>query len=623
MKTTRAGIINPLNSDTMTIKLRNIAIIAHVDHGKTTLVDQLLQQSGTLVEHKKTQERVMDSNPQEQERGITILAKNTAITWNDTRINILDTPGHADFGGEVERVLSMVDSVLLLVDAVDGPMPQTRFVTQKAFAMGFKPIVVVNKIDRDGARPEWAVDQTFDLFDNLGATDEQLDFPILYASALQGYASLDPTARSGDMQPLFNAIVEHVEPPKVDSDGPFQLQISQLDYDTYTGIIGIGRINRGSISTNSPITLIDKNHKKRQARILQVLGFHGLKREEIPKAHAGDIIGITGIDPLNISDTLCDNSQVEALPALSVDEPTVSMTFQANNSPFSGQDGKLVTARAIANRLEEELKTNVALRVETASDNDKFIVKGRGELHLAILIETMRREGFELAVSRPEVILRKKADGELEEPYENLVIDIETSHQGTIIEELGLRKAQMSEMQTGTDGRIRIEYTIPTRGLIGFRSSFLTLTSGTGIMHSVFSHYGPYLKLKIGQRNNGVLIANGQGKALAYALFNLQPRGKLFLGHGEQVYTGMLVGIHSKDNDLVVNPLKAKQLTNVRAAGTDENLILVPPIRYSLEQALDFINDDELVEITPKHIRLRKKTLEESDRKRLSRSKDA
>ena len=623
MKTTRAGIINPLNSDTMTIKLRNIAIIAHVDHGKTTLVDQLLQQSGTLVEHKKTQERVMDSNPQEQERGITILAKNTAITWNDTRINILDTPGHADFGGEVERVLSMVDSVLLLVDAVDGPMPQTRFVTQKAFAMGFKPIVVVNKIDRDGARPEWAVDQTFDLFDNLGATDEQLDFPILYASALQGYASLDPTARSGDMQPLFNAIVEHVEPPKVDSDGPFQLQISQLDYDTYTGIIGIGRINRGSISTNSPITLIDKNHKKRQARILQVLGFHGLKREEIPKAHAGDIIGITGIDPLNISDTLCDNSQVEALPALSVDEPTVSMTFQANNSPFSGQDGKLVTARAIANRLEEELKTNVALRVETASDNDKFIVKGRGELHLAILIETMRREGFELAVSRPEVILRKKADGELEEPYESLVIDIETSHQGTIIEELGLRKAQMSEMQTGTDGRIRIEYTIPTRGLIGFRSSFLTLTSGTGIMHSVFSHYGPYLKLKIGQRNNGVLIANGQGKALAYALFNLQPRGKLFLGHGEQVYTGMLVGIHSKDNDLVVNPLKAKQLTNVRAAGTDENLILVPPIRYSLEQALDFINDDELVEITPKHIRLRKKILEESDRKRLSRSKDA
>ena len=622
MKTTHAGIINPLNSDTMTIKLRNIAIIAHVDHGKTTLVDQLLQQSGTLVEHKKTQERVMDSNPQEQERGITILAKNTAITWNDTRINILDTPGHADFGGEVERVLSMVDSVLLLVDAVDGPMPQTRFVTQKAFAMGFKPIVVVNKIDRDGARPEWAVDQTFDLFDNLGATDEQLDFPILYASALQGYASLDPTARSGDMQPLFNAIVEHVEPPKVDPDGPFQLQISQLDYDTYTGIIGIGRINRGSISTNSPITLIDKNHKKRQARILQVLGFHGLKREEIPEAHAGDIIGITGIDPLNISDTLCDNSQVEALPALSVDEPTVSMTFQANTSPFSGQDGKLVTARAIANRLEEELKTNVALRVETASDNDKFIVKGRGELHLAILIETMRREGFELAVSRPEVILRKTTTGELEEPYENLVIDIETTHQGTIIEELGLRKAQMSEMQTGTDGRIRIEYTIPTRGLIGFRSSFLTLTSGTGIMHSVFSHYGPYLKLKIGQRNNGVLIANGQGKALAYALFNLQPRGKLFLGHGEQVYTGMLVGIHSKDNDLVVNPLKAKQLTNIRAAGTDENLILVPPIRYSLEQALDFINDDELVEITPKHIRLRKKILEESDRKRLSRSKD-
>ena len=602
-------------------QLRNIAIIAHVDHGKTTLVDQLLQQSGTLDQHKQAQTRVMDSNPQEQERGITILAKNTAITWKETRINILDTPGHADFGGEVERVLSMVDSVLLLIDAVDGPMPQTRFVTQKAFAMGFKPIVVVNKIDRDGARPEWAVDQTFDLFDNLGATDEQLDFPILYASALQGYASLDPNARSGNMEPLFSAIIEHVQPPKVDADGPFQLQISQLDYDTYTGIIGIGRIHRGKISTNTAITLIDKNLKKRSCRILQVLGFHGLKREEIPHAEAGDIIGVTGIDPLNISDTLCDSNHIEARPPLSVDEPTVSMTFQANTSPFSGQDGKLVTARAISNRLEEELKTNVALRVETTADNDKFIVKGRGELHLAILIETMRREGFELAVSRPEVILHKTQSGDLEEPYENLIIDIESTHQGTIIEELGLRKGQMQEMQTGTDGRIRIEYTIPTRGLIGFRSRFLTMTSGTGIMHSIFSHYGPYLTLKIGQRNNGVLIANGQGKALAYALYNLQPRGKLFIGHGEQVYTGMLVGIHSKDNDLVVNPLKAKQLTNIRAAGTDESLILVTPIRFSLEQALDFINDDELVEITPKHIRLRKKILEESERKRLSRTK--
>ena len=603
----------------MSQALRNIAIIAHVDHGKTTLVDQLLKQSGTLDQNKNTHERVMDSNPQEQERGITILAKNTAITWKDIRINILDTPGHADFGGEVERVLSMVDSVLLLVDAVDGPMPQTRFVTQKAFAMGFKPIVVVNKIDRDGARPEWAVDQTFDLFDNLGATDEQLDFPILYASALQGYASFDPTARSGNMDPLFQAICDNVCAPKVDPTGPFQLQISQLDYDTYTGIIGIGRIHRGKIQTNSPIAVIDKDGKKRQGRILQVLGFHGLKREEIPEAQAGDIIGITGIDPLNISDTICDPTQVEARPALSVDEPTVSMTFQANTSPFSGQDGKLVTARAIAERLQEELKTNVALQVEPGEDNDKFVVKGRGELHLAILIENMRREGFELAVSRPEVIVRTNAAGEKEEPYENLVIDIESTHQGNVIEELGLRKAQMQEMQTGQDGRIRIEYTIPTRGLIGFRSLFLTLTSGTGIMTSIFSHYGPFLHLKIGQRNNGVLITVGQGKALAYALFNLQPRGKLFIGHGEAVYTGMIIGIHSKDNDLVVNPLKAKQLTNIRAAGTDENLILVPPIRFSLEQALDFINDDELVEITPQHIRLRKKILEESDRKRASR----
>ncbi len=603
----------------MSQALRNIAIIAHVDHGKTTLVDQLLRQSGTLDQNKNTHERVMDSNPQEQERGITILAKNTAITWKDIRINILDTPGHADFGGEVERVLSMVDSVLLLVDAVDGPMPQTRFVTQKAFAMGFKPIVVVNKIDRDGARPEWAVDQTFDLFDNLGATDEQLDFPILYASALQGYASFDPEARSGNMEPLFQAICDNVCAPKVDPTGPFQLQISQLDYDTYTGIIGIGRIHRGSIRTNNPITVINKDGKKRQGRILQVLGFHGLKREEIPEAHAGDIIGITGLDPLNISDTVCDPAQVEARPALSVDEPTVSMTFQANTSPFSGQDGKLVTARAISERLQEELKTNVALQVEPGDDNDKFVVKGRGELHLAILIENMRREGFELAVSRPEVIVRSNAAGEKEEPYENLVIDIESTHQGNVIEELGLRKAQMQEMQTGQDGRIRIEYTIPTRGLIGFRSLFLTLTSGTGIMTSIFSHYGPFLNLKIGQRNNGVLITIGQGKALAYALFNLQPRGKLFIGHGEAVYTGMIIGIHSKDNDLVVNPLKAKQLTNIRAAGTDENLILVPPIRFTLEQALDFINDDELVEITPKHIRLRKKILEESDRKRASR----
>ncbi|MEC8460715.1 MAG: translational GTPase TypA [Pseudomonadota bacterium] len=599
--------------------IRNIAIIAHVDHGKTTLVDQLLKQSGTLETKDQSQVRVMDSNPQEQERGITILAKNTAINWQDTRVNILDTPGHADFGGEVERVLSMVDSVLLLVDAVEGPMPQTRFVTQKAFSKGFKPIVVINKIDREGARPDWVMDQTFELFDSLGATDEQLDFPVVYASAINGKSSLQADTLEDDMAPLLNLILSTVPAPPSDDQGPFQMQISQLDYDTYTGLVGIGRIQRGSVTKNTPVSIVNRDGKVRQGRINQVLGFHGLKREEISEAHAGDIIAITGIDPLNISDTLCHPDHTESLPSLSVDEPTVSMTFMPNTSPFSGQDGNQLTSRNIRNRLEEELKTNVALRVDMDDVSEKYVVSGRGELHLAILIENMRREGFELAVSRPEVVIKQDDQGHDQEPYENLSIDIDATHQGAVIELFNLRKGQMKEMVTLPADRVRLDFVIPTRGLIGVRNQFLTLTAGTGIMHSLFSHYGPMIKTKIGQRNNGVLISNGKGKALAYALFSLQSRGKLFVGHGDAVYEGMLIGIHSKDNDLVVNPLKAKQLTNVRAAGTDENLILTPPIHYTLEQALDFINDDELVEVTPQHIRLRKKLLTESDRKRASR----
>ncbi|MBL96985.1 MAG: translational GTPase TypA [Legionellales bacterium] len=604
----------------MTQQLRNIAIIAHVDHGKTTLVDQLLRQSGSLSSKDQSQQRVMDSNQQEQERGITILAKNTALTWNETRINILDTPGHADFGGEVERVLSMVDSVLLLVDAVDGPMPQTRFVTQKAFAMGFKPIVVINKIDRDGARPDWVIDQTFDLFDKLGATDEQLDFPVIYASALQGYATKDKDQKTGNMDALFEMIIEAVPAPEVDVSGPLQLQISQLDYNTYTGLIGIGRIHRGRIEKNQSVTIVDRNGQTRSGRAVQILGFNGLDRVEVMQADAGDIVGIVGIDPLHISDTLCDPQSIAALPPLSVDEPTVSMTFQPNTSPFSGQDGKLVTSRNIRQRLEEELKTNVALRVTMDDISEKYVVSGRGELHLAILIEEMRREGFELAVSRPEVIVRVNDAGEREEPYESVTVDIEQVHQGTVIDLLNSRKGQMQEMVSLPGDRVRLDYIMPTRGLIGIRSLFLTTTSGTGILHSLFSHYGPFLNIKIGQRNNGVLIANGQGKALAYALFNLQARGKLMIGHGEAVYMGMIIGIHSKDNDLVVNPLKAKQLTNIRAAGTDENLILTPPIQFSLEQAIDFINDDELVELTPKHLRIRKKLLQEHERKRDQKS---
>ena len=602
--------------------LRNIAIIAHVDHGKTTLVDQLLAQSGTLGDRADVPERIMDSNDLEKERGITILSKNTAIRWNDYRINIVDTPGHADFGGEVERVLSMVDSVLLLVDAVEGPMPQTRFVTEKAFNLGLKPIVVINKVDRPGSRPDWVLDQTFDLFDRLGANDEQLDFPVIYASALQGYAGNEADDMAGDMTPLFEAIVKHVAPPQVDPDGPFQLQVSSLDYSSYVGVIGVGRITRGKIRTNMQVTLIDRNGKTRNARIGQVFGFHGLERIEVAEAQAGDIIAFTGIDKLNISDTLCQPDHVEALPALSVDEPTVSMTFQVNNSPFAGKDGKYVTSRNIHERLERELIHNVALRVDETADPDKFRVSGRGELHLAILIETMRREGFELGVSRPEVILRE-IDGVMQEPYEQVTVDVEDAHQGTIMEKLGERGGELTNMVPDGKGRVRLDYIMPARGLIGFRTEFMTGTQGTGLIYSVYSHYAPIKPGEYGQRINGVLISNGSGKALGYALFNLQERGRLFIGHGDEVYEGGIIGIHTRSNDLVVNPLKGKQLTNIRAAGTDENIMLSPPIRMSLEQALEFIDDDELVEVTPNFIRLRKKLLLEHERKRSSRSASA
>jgi GTP-binding protein len=602
----------------MITNLRNIAIIAHVDHGKTTLVDQLLKQSGTFDQRSEMPERVMDSNELERERGITILSKNTAIRWEDYRINIVDTPGHADFGGEVERVLSMVDSVLLLVDAVEGPMPQTRFVTQKAFALGLKPIVVINKIDRPGSRPHWVLDQTFDLFDRLGATDEQLDFPVVYASALQGYASLEADHPGQDMTPLFEAIVQHVEAPRVDPDGPFQLQVITLDYSSYVGVIGVGRISRGKVRTNMPVTLVERNGKQRKARIGQVLGFLGLERTEVPEAQAGDIIAFTGIDDLNISDTLCDPATIEALPALMVDEPTVSMTFQVNNSPFAGRDGKYITSRNIHERLTRELIHNVALRVEETADPDKFRVSGRGELHLAILIETMRREGYELGVSRPEVIFRE-VDGERQEPYEQVTVDIEEVHQGTVMEKLGERGGELADMVPDGKGRVRLDYVMPSRGLIGFRTEFLTGTQGTGLIYSVFSHYGPVKTGEYGQRINGVLVSKGAGKALGYALFNLQERGRLFIGHGEEVYEGAIIGIHARGNDLVVNPLKAKQLTNIRAAGSDENILLTPPVRMSLEQALEFIDDDELVEVTPNYIRLRKKQLQEHERKRAAR----
>ena len=596
-------------------KLRNIAIIAHVDHGKTSMVDQLLRQSGTLDRRDDTGDLVMDSNDQERERGITILAKNTAIKWNDYRINIVDTPGHADFGGEVERVLSMVDSVLLIVDAVGGPMPQTRFVTQKAFEQGLNPIVVINKIDRPGARPEWVIDQVFDLFDRLGATEEQLDFPIVYASALNGVAGLDIDNIAEDMTPLFQMIVDKVKPPKVDTDGPFQMQISALDYSSYVGVIGIGRITRGSLAPNQQIVVVTPSGETRRAKVLQVMGYHGLQRIETDRAYAGDIVCITGVDKLGISDTLCAPDAVEALPALSIDEPTVSMTFQVNDSPFAGKEGKYVTSRNIKDRLDQELIANVALRVEQGDTPDKFKVSGRGELHLSVLIENMRREGYEMGVSRPEVV-QKEVDGEIHEPYEQVVIDVEEQHQGKVMEELGLRKGELTNMEPDGKGRIKLEFIVPSRGLIGFRGNFLTMTSGSGIMTSIFDHYGPVKQGEVAKRQNGVLVSMVKGKTLAYALNMLQERGRLFLGPGVEVYEGQIVGIHSRDNDLVVNPTKAKQLTNVRASGTDEAAVLTPPIKHTLEQALEFIEDDELVEVTPQSIRLRKKLLTENERKR-------
>ncbi len=598
--------------------LRNIAIIAHVDHGKTTLVDQLLKQSDTLGDRVQLEERAMDSNDQERERGITILAKPTAIKWGKYHINIVDTPGHADFGGEVERVLSMVDSVLLLVDSVEGPMPQTRFVTEKALARGLKPIVVINKIDRPGARPDWVLDQTFDLFDHLGATDEQLDFPVVYASGLNGYAGLEDTVRDGDLTPMLQTIVDKVHAPQVEIEDPFQLQVSQLDYNSYVGVIGIGRIARGRIKANSQVTVVDANGKRRNARILTLLGFMGLERVELQEAQAGDIVCFTGIEGLRISDTLCDPAAVEALAPLSVDEPTVSMTFQVNNSPFAGKDGKFVTSRQIKDRLEQELIHNVALRVEETGEANQFRVSGRGELHLSVLIETMRREGFEMGVSRPEVIFRE-VDGEKQEPYEQLTVDVEEQHQGTVMEKLGSRGGEMNNMELDGKGRVRIDFIIPSRGLIGFRTEFLTSTQGTGLMFSIFDHYGPLKKGEYGNRMNGVLVANAAGKALTNALFFLQARGALLIGHGTEVYEGMIIGIHSRTNDLVVNALKGKQLTNVRASGTDEAQSLVTPITHTLEQALEFIDEDELVEVTPNYIRPRKKLLTENERKRSSR----
>lgn len=599
------------------MKLRNVAIIAHVDHGKTTLVDQLLRQSGEFAAHEKLTERVMDSNDQERERGITILAKNTAITWQDWRINIVDTPGHADFGGEVERVLSMVESVLLLVDAVDGPMPQTRFVTQKAFDMGFRPIVVVNKIDRPGARPDWVVEQTFDLFDKLGATDEQLDFPVIYASAINGYAGMASDVSEGDLTPLFEALVEHVPAPDVDPQGPFQMQVSSLDYSSYVGLIGIGRIVRGRVKPNQSVVIVDKNSDERKGKVLQVLGFKGLSRDEVDQAEAGDIIGISGISDIGISDTLCDPAEVQALPPLTVDEPTIHMTFQVNDSPFAGNDGKYLTSRQLRTRLYQEATHNVALQVNDTSDPDQFDVAGRGELHLSVLIETMRREGFELAVSRPRV-RKREIDGELREPWEQVVLDLDEQYQGAVMQAMGERKARMENMTPDGTGRVRLDYIAPARGLIGFQSAYRTMTAGTGMFFRVFDHWGPATE-RIAARTNGTLISMDTGTTVAYSLFTLQDRGKLFLGAGEEVYEGQVIGLHSRDNDLTVNPLKTKKLSNVRAAGKDDALLLTPPVRMSLEQALEFLADDELLEVTPNHIRVRKRFLKEYERKRASR----
>ncbi|WP_122033487.1 translational GTPase TypA [Aliivibrio sp. EL58] len=602
-------------------KLRNIAIIAHVDHGKTTLVDKLLQQSGTLESSRgETEERVMDSNDIEKERGITILAKNTAINWNDYRINIVDTPGHADFGGEVERIMSMVDSVLLIVDAVDGPMPQTRFVTQKAFSHGLKPIVVINKIDRPGARPDWVMDQIFDLFDNLGATDEQLDFTVVYASALNGWATMEEGEIGENMEPLFQAVVDNVEAPNVDIDGSLQMQVSQLDYNSYVGVIGVCRVTRGSVRANQQVTIVGADGKQRNGKVGTVLGYLGLDRHEVEVANAGDIIAITGLGELKISDTICDVNNVEAMKPLSVDEPTVTMTFQVNNSPFAGKEGKFVTSRNILERLEKELVHNVALRVEQASDPDKFRVSGRGELHLSILIENMRREGFELAVSRPEVIIKNDENGVLTEPFETVTIDVMEEHQGAIMESIGIRKGELTDMAPDGKGRVRMDFMMPSRGLIGFQTEFLTMTSGSGLIYHSFDHYGPHKGGEIGQRANGVLISNGMGKAVTYSLFNLQERGRLFAEHGDEVYEGQIIGIHNRANDLTINCLRGKQLTNVRASGTDEAQTLSPAIKYTLEQALEFIDDDELVEVTPASIRIRKRHLTENDRKRAGRA---
>ncbi|WP_127470000.1 translational GTPase TypA [Thiomicrorhabdus aquaedulcis] len=602
--------------------IRNIAIIAHVDHGKTTLVDQLLKQSGTFENTRnQTSERMMDSNDIEKERGITILAKNTAVNWNGYRINIVDTPGHADFGGEVERILSMVDSVLLLVDSVEGPMPQTRFVTEKALKQGLKPIVVINKVDRPGARPDWVLDQTFDLFDRLGATDEQMDFQVIYASGLNGFSGLDSDVREGTMEPIFQMIVDVVPSPDVDLTGPFQMQCIALDYDTYKGVIGTGRIKRGAVQAGMTVSVVDTEGKVRRGKIAEIFGYLGLEKYNVDEAHAGDIIAFSGLDPLYISDTLCDLNHPEALPPLVVDRPTVSMTFQVNDSPFVGKEGKLLTSRQIRERLDKELLTNVALRVEELEDANKFRVSGRGELHLSVLIENMRREGYEMGISRPEVIFRE-VDGQTHEPYENLTVDVPEESQGTIMERLGMRKAEMQDMVMDGHGRVRIDFIIPSRGLIGFRTEFMTATQGNGLIFSSFSHYGPKFTGNLGDRQNGVLISNGTGKALAFALFGLQDRGRLYIGHGEDAYEGMIVGLHSRSNDLTVNPLKGKQLTNMRASGTDEALTLVPPIRFTLEQALEFIDDDELVEVTPLSVRIRKKYLTENDRKKFSRNKD-
>jgi len=625
LKMTKACNFRALSQLESTVihNLRNIAIIAHVDHGKTTLVDQLLQQSGSMGEHAATLDRAMDSNELEKERGITILSKNTAITWSKDgeqyRINIVDTPGHADFGGEVERILSMVDSVLLLVDAVDGPMPQTRFVTQKAFEMGFRPIVVINKVDRDGARPHWVLDQTFELFDKLGASEEQLDFPVVYASALQGYAGLEDDVRDGDMTPLFETILKEVRPPEVNLEGPFQMRVSTLDYNTYVGVIGIGRVQRGSVKPNQRITAIDRYGEQRNARILQVLGFRGLKRVEIDQANAGDIIAVTGVENLRISDTLCSREAVEALPPLTVDEPTISMTFRVNNSPFSGREGKYLTSRQLRERLLREASHNVALRIEETADAERFRVSGRGELHLSILIETMRREGYEMAISRPEVILRT-VDGETLEPYESLVVDLEANYQGAVMDRLGQRRGVLQDMQPDGKGRIRMDYIIPARGLIGFQSEFRTVTAGTGLMFHTFEKYGPYNPAPISNRNNGVLISNSTGKAVAYALYNLQDRGRMIIEDGVDVYEGQLIGIHNRGNDLTVNPLKGKQLTNIRTVIKDDNVLLAAPNIMSLEQSLEFIQDDELVEVTPESIRIRKLYLKEHERKAAGRA---